>query len=185
MHRYYTRNRDSKPSRKVHSVSATECYWLSAQLQTIVQRASARGSPGKVSRFKSFAKPSFSLTPFRSRGTRGNAFICANTLLSLNRVSIERGINTRNLYIEHFCILISVAINPFWFFDISKARNDSIRKKCPRWENSSARRKRYLFFFFYFVTMPNRILVELTAKAERYFAKNNRVKCKFMKRDAL
>lgn len=113
MHRYYTRNRDSKPSRKVHSVSATECYWLSAQLQTIVQRASARGSPGKVSRFKSFAKPSFSLTPFRSRGTRGNAFICANTLLSLNRVSIERGINTRNLYIEHFCILISVAINPF------------------------------------------------------------------------
>lgn len=113
MHRYYTRNRDSKPSRKVHSVSATECYWLSAQLQTIVQRASARGSPGKVSRFKSFAKPSFSLTPFRSRGTRGNAFICAKTLLSLNRVSIERGIDTRNLYIEHFCIVISVAINPF------------------------------------------------------------------------
>lgn len=115
MHRYYTRNRDSKPSRKVHSVSATECYWLSAQLQTIVQRfCTWQRRYGKVSRFKSFAKPSFS-----SRG--GNisrfrllfAFICAKTFLSLNRVSIERGINTRNLYIEHFRILISVAINPF------------------------------------------------------------------------
>lgn len=66
----YTRNRDSKPS---HSVS--ECYWLSAQLQTIVQRfCTWHRRYGKVPRFKSFAKLSFNSTLFRSRGIRGNGF---------------------------------------------------------------------------------------------------------------
>lgn len=150
MHRYYTRNRDSKPSRKVHSVSATECYWLSAQLQTIVQRfCTWQRRYGKVSRFKSFAKPSFS-----SRG--GNvsrfrllfAFICAKTFLSLNRVSTERGINTRNLYIEHFRILISVAINPFWFFDISTPGMIRFERNV-RDEKIHRHNENVIFFFFF------------------------------------
>lgn len=134
MHRYYTRNRDSES--KVHSVSATECYWLSAQLQTIVQRFCTwhrrYGPP-----LQKFCKTIVQLNPFPlSRHTRKRFTIQisfrfrlvhtrANMFLSLNRVSRERAIDTRNLYIEYFYIFINVAINPliFWFFH---ARNDSM-----------------------------------------------------------
>lgn len=56
-------------------------------------------------------------------------------------------------------------------------------KKCQRWKKFT--NHRHVVFFSFFFIMSNRILGELTAKAERYFTKNNRVKCKFTKRDAL
>lgn len=125
MHRYYTRNRDSKPSRKFTRFQQRNVIGFLPNYKQSCN-ASARGIAGTVPRFKSFAKLSFNSTLFRSRDTRKRFTIQisfrfrlvhtrANMFLSLNRVSRERAIDTRNLYIEYFYIFINVAINPLIF----------------------------------------------------------------------
>lgn len=133
MHRYYTRNRDSKPSRKFTRFQQRNVIGFLPNYKQSCN-ASARGIAGTVPRFKSFAKLSFNSTLFRSRDTRENVsqfrFLFAFVWFIHARICFYHWIAYRekellNLYIEYFYIFINVAINPliFWFFH---ARNDSM-----------------------------------------------------------
>lgn len=190
MHRYYTRNRDSKPSRKFTRFQQRNVIGFLPNYKQSCN-ASARGIAGTVPRFKSFAKLSFNSTLFRSRDTRENVsqfrFLFAFVWFIHARICFYHWIERKSYWYTEFIYRILL-----YFYQCCNKPIDLLIfprqewfdvKKCQRWKKFINHRH-FVFFFFFFI-MSNRILGELTAKAERYFTKNNRVKCKFTKRDAL
>lgn len=109
------------------------------------------------------------------RSTRPFSVLETHARFSIYIESRERAINTRNLYVEYFYILISVAIN-----DLSMLGNDSTNKEMSTMKKFINHRHVVVVFFFFFLQCQT---VFSWNQAERYFMKNNRVK--FTKRDAL
>lgn len=115
-------------------------------------------------------------SPFQNyRSTRPFSALETHARFSICIESRERAINTRNLYVEYFYILISVAIN-----DLSTLGNDSTNKEMSTMKKFINHWHVVVVFFFFFLQCQT---VFSWNQAERYFMKNNRVK--FTKRDAL
>ena len=80
------------------------------------------------------------------RSTRPFSALETHARFSIYIESRERAINTRNLYVEYFYILISIAIN-----DLSMLGNDSTNKEISTMKKFINHRHVVVVFFFFFL----------------------------------